>query len=697
MELTRVTLKQFVIFLVLAGMGWGGQANPLESKPYYQDIAKATAVRLPGEHLNKTVLGDTISEKALHNFLDALDPNHSIFVNRDILSFEEHTRMLDDELKAGHLEFAFKVFEVYKQRVQERVHHVNRLLETEFDVTKDESYQWKRDEAPWPTAGKEQIELWRKKIKNEYVGAKVSQAVRLMDAAKEESDDTNSRGTSEDVILEDKTKVETNDKSEKSQYAKEEIPEDQHSVSVRPDLAPTELIAKRYRQLESVISGHDAEWVLQTYLTAFAQAYDAHSTYLSERTAEDFDIAMKLSLTGIGAILTLDDGAAKIVRLIPGGPADRDGRIKPGDRIVGVAQGDGPVQDILFWPLYKSVRLIRGKPGTDVVLDVVPATDVSGTRVERINLVRDKILLEEKEAKSEVLQLPGAKPDEQFKLGVITLPDFYADQQGIKNGTQGAKSSAFDVHKLLRNLIAEKVDGILLDLRNNGGGSLRDAIMMTGFFIEEGPIVQVRQGEFVVKYRDPSPDIVYDGALVVLVNRLSASASEILAAALQDYGRAIIVGDTKTHGKGSVQTVFPLNPRDKKYGKLKVTTAGFYRINGESTQLNGVTPDVKLRSVMDVMEIGEEFLPNVLPPSRVEPASYVGSRGLHGVVQKLNTNSKERRNSDPEYVAYQKQVDRLASRQAMSSISLNFGETITDGSGRKGVTRVSGWSGPGCF
>jgi len=655
---------------VLFGVAWLVGTGPLSadqlvSQPYYPAIAKEAAVRLPGEHLNKTNLGDSISEKALENFLNALDPEHGIFLRDDVATFEEQSRLLDDQLRAGHLEFAFSLFSLYQQRVSERVAHVETLLENDFDITVSEEYEWKRDKAPWPENEAAQAELWRKKIKNEYVGAKVAEALRLKEAAevaKAESDAVEASKDSEE-------EVESNPDTD-AQASEGEL------APPRPELKPKELISKRYRQFESVITGHDAEWVLQTYLTAFTHAYDAHSTYLSERTAEDFDIAMKLSLTGIGAILTLDDGAAKIVSLVAGGPASRDGRLKVGDRIIGVSQGDEPTQDIMFWPLYKSVRLIRGKVGTRVVLDVVPATDISNTRIERIELIRDVIQLEEKAAKAEVHEIPATENDQKFKLGVITLPDFYADQQGVKQGAEGARSSAFDVRNLLQELVSDNVDGILLDLRNNGGGSLRDAITMTGFFIEEGPIVQVRQGEYVMKYRDPSPKIEYEGPLVVLVNRLSASASEILAAALQDYGRAIIVGDTKTHGKGSVQTVFPLNPRDKRFGKLKVTTAGFYRINGDSTQLNGVTPDIKLRSAMDVMEIGEEFLPNVLPSSRVEPAFYDRSVHLRSLLDDLKTSSDRRTTSDPQYLAYQEQVDRLKDRQSVASISLNFEERM---------------------
>lgn len=661
----RIRLQAIVFGMALLTGTGALSADQLVSQSYYPAIAKETAVRLPGEHLNKTDLGDSISEKAMENFLNALDPEHAIFLRDDIAMFEEQSRFLDDQLRAGHLEFAFSVFSLYQQRVSECVAHIGTLLDDSFDITVLESYEWKRDKALWPENEEARAELWRKKIKNEYVGAKVTDAIRLKETAQSEGETADDVASSKESVAVVEGKSNTGAESS-----------GEEAVPPRPELTPKELISKRYRQFESVISGHDEEWVLQTYLTAFTHAYDAHSTYLSERTAEDFDIAMKLSLTGIGAILTMDDGAAKIVRLVAGGPAASDGRLKPGDRIVGVAQGDEPTQDIMFWPLYKSVRLIRGKAGSKVVLDVVPATDVSNTRIERIELIRDVIQLEENAARAEVHEVPATTEDKQFKLGVITLPDFYADQQGVKLGERGARSSAFDVRDLLEELVADHVDGILLDLRNNGGGSLRDAITMTGFFIEEGPIVQVRQGNYVMKYRDPSPKIEYDGPMVVLVNRLSASASEILAAALQDYGRAIIVGDTKTHGKGSVQTVFPLNPRDKRYGKLKVTTAGFYRINGDSTQLDGVTPDIKLRSAIDVMEIGEEFLPNVLPSSRVEPAFYDRSVQLRELVEELRTSSRRRTMSDPEYLAYQEQVDRLEERQSLSNISLNFEERL---------------------
>lgn len=625
-------------------------ADQLERSSEYGLIARFVAEGLPLAHVSNLEFGDVVSERALANYIDSLDFDRSIFLAGDIESFRAYSRRLDDKLRRGHTDFAYDVFALFKTRAHECLAMVEELIEQGFDLTIEETYAWKRKEAEWPASREEQRELWRRKIKNEYVGFRVNQMLREEEAALADTEET---------------------EPEASETEEADAVYDPDAADL--DLSPEELILRKYRQFVTVLDGHDGEWVLQTYLTAFTQAYDAHTTYLSPRATEDFDIAMKLSLTGIGAILQFDEGAARIVSLIPGGPAERDGRLVPGDRIVAVAQdGEEPV-DILFWPLYKSVRLIRGKPGTLVTLSVIPASDRVGATLRTIELTRDVIRLEDRAAKSEVRELAGEAPEEQsLRLGVITLPDFYADQRGRRRGDSDPKSSAEDMRRLLDEMQTEGVDGLLLDLRNNGGGSLPDAVEMTGFFIDEGPIVQVRSNRRIQRLQDPEPGILFDGPLVVLVNRLSASASEILAAALQDYGRAIIVGDTKTHGKGTVQSVFPLNPHNPDFGSLKVTTAEFYRLDGRSTQFRGVTPDIHLRSAFDVMEIGEEFLPNVLAPTYIDPAPFPRHQVPLPDADLLTVRSRARIVEDPKFVAYSRMVDRLEERIKAAKVSLHF-------------------------
>jgi carboxyl-terminal processing protease len=398
---------------------------------------------------------------------------------------------------------------------------------------------------------------------------------------------------------------------------------------------------------------------------------------MAPRAIEDFNISMQLSLHGIGALLSYEEGAAEIIKVIGGGPAERDGRLQPGDRIVGVQQDGEEVVDILYWPLYKSVRIIRGEKGSKVILHVNPKSDASGSEVVEIDLIRDKIKLDDRAAKSRIKEFKGEGDAKAYKLGVIELPDFYADMGARRNGVSEPRSCATDVKKLLLELNEENVDGIVLDLRNNGGGSLPDCVELTGYFLEDGPIVQVKQGARRPRpLLDPNRDVVYKGPLVVLVNRQSASASEILAAALQDYGRAVIVGDSKTHGKGSVQTLYPLDRGNSKFGSIKVTTAGFFRVDGRSTQLKGVNPDIVIPSPMDALEIGEEFLDNVLPWEMVSAARYRPAGDLDDVIPDLADKSEARRKKSDEFAAQQDLIDRLKEKLEKTEISLNLEKRI---------------------
>jgi carboxyl-terminal processing protease len=364
--------------------------------------------------------------------------------------------------------------------------------------------------------------------------------------------------------------------------------------------------------------------------------------------------------------LSSEDGAAKIERLIPGGPAEQDGRLKPGDKIIAVAQGEEEAVDVLHWPLYKTVRLIRGDKGTKVVLTVIPNNNPAS--LEKIDIVRDEVKLEEQAAKGEIRAVDGID-GEPMQVGVITLPDFYADFKG-KND-QEATSCSRDVERILKELLEQGAKGIVLDLRNNGGGSLMEAINLTGLFIETGPVVQVRDRNMVRALRDNDPSIVYDGALVVLVNRLSASASEIVAGALQDYGRAIVVGDSKTHGKGTVQTLLALHDREN-LGSLKVTTASFYRIAGGSTQLEGVKPDIVIPSFVETLEVGEDLLSNALPYTTVNQLKYRPWKNREVLIPVLQKRSEERRSSDPRFQSFTDLFARMKERQDSETISIQI-------------------------
>jgi carboxyl-terminal processing protease len=608
-----------------------------------------TLVRVvPQAHMNREPFTEPIARRTLDNYLRALDFDRSIFRASDIAEFRSKGLSLREDLMEGRLDLAFSVFERFKERAENRVAFVRAFLDEGVDAELDQEFVWRRRDMPWVDTEEEWDELWRHKITNEYIGHRVSQMLRELEAEEAaENEEASAEKEASDVASE----------------ADSEVEEERSLVAPQLDLSPVERILRRYNQFIDVLRGHDAEYVQQMFLTSFTRAYDTHSSYMSPRANEDFDINMRLSLTGIGAMLGYEDGAAKIERLIKGGPAHRDGRLQPGDRIIAVGQGEDTPEDILFWPLYRSVRLIRGEIGSTVVLHVVPASDPTGTEVRVIDLVRDEIKLEENAANMKIHALE--REGRTFRLGILLLPDFYRD-------FQGDRSSASDVKALLEELNLEAVDGLVFDLRNNGGGSLQDAVEMSGFFIDSGPIVQVRSEGNVRVLSDPRRGVIFNKPLVILVNRQSASASEILAAALQDYGRAVIVGDSKTHGKGSVQSIMPLDRRDSGLGSLKVTTAAFYRIDGRSTQLKGVSPDIEIRSPSDVLELGEEFLENVLPWTWVAPVRFRPHGSLRAFNEQLRETSAARMAGDEEFVHFQQKIDRLEERARRRQVSLNL-------------------------
>ena len=649
-------------------------ATPAKPDVSQARIAKLLANSLPVLHLSHAPCDDTVAQSALDIYIDSLDYEHSYFLASDIASFQAQATNLDDQLKSGDTKFAFAIYDVFKQRVTNRVAYVNKLLDDGFDLTQAETYDWKRKDAPWPADEKAWDDLWRKKIKNDYVARVVAKqfATNLEAVA---ATDTNTTTLTIDTNAVQEAAAGATNGTDAS--LSEAVDEDADSATTAADLkaTPDEAIRKAYSRYVTLLNDNDSMWVLERYLNAFTQAYDPHSDYMSPHNAEDFDIAMKLSLVGIGALLSSEDGAAKVERLIAGGPAERDGRLKPGDKIVAVAQGDAAPVDIMHLPLNKAVRMIRGEKGTKVVLSVIPASDSTGSTLAKIDLIRDEVKLEEQAAKSEVREVKGADGVSRT-LGVITLPEFYADMKGEATKGEEARSSARDVKRLVGELKEKGVQGIVLDLRNNGGGSLSEAVEMTGEFIDSGPVVQVKDQKRLHILSDPDPDIAYDGPLIVLVNRMSASASEILAAALQDYGRALVVGDTKTHGKGTVQTLTNLSNADPALGSLKITTASFFRIAGGSTQLNGVTPDIVISSALDEMELGEEFLPHALKWSTVYPAFYEPQTAVKNLIPTLASESKARRDQDPRFATFTKVLEKVGERQKAKEISLNVDDRI---------------------
>lgn len=634
----------------------------LQPEPGYDRISRIFARDLSREHLSRRSMDDDISLKALDNFIASLDYDRAYFLASDIEEFKTKEKDLEDRLRRGDILFAYKVVERFKERVRDRMDFMDQILDEGFDLNIDEKYHWKRKDAQWCKTRLDWDEVWRKKLKNEYIRQLIAKEIHEQDAV---TNNVISNLTETVTVL-------TNSNLSPLEEGTNITPIGISSlIPDSENKTPEEIIEDRYNQFLTVLEDYDSEWVLQKYLSSFARAFDPHCDYMSQSSVDDFDIAMKLSLVGIGAMLRSDGGAAKIVRLIPGGPASsdtREKRLKPNDKIIAVAQGNKEPVSIMHWPLYKAVRIIRGEKNTKVVLTVIPASAPGTTKL--VDLVRDEVKLEESEAKSEIKTLEDAKGLSR-KFGIIRLPAFYADLKGKRHDPE-SKSSSRDLAKILLEMRDENIEGVVLDLRSNGGGSLIEAVLMTGLFIKTGPTVQVRERFRKSILPDNDPSVVYSGPLVVLVNRLSASASEILAGALQDYGRAVIVGDSKTHGKGSVQTIIPLSRRDKTMGSIKVTSALFYRVSGASTQLKGVVPDIIIPSALEYMEFGEDFLPNALEWSTVREVMYSKFDNLSGIITNLLQKSEQRRDNDDRFIAFRKLLSRIEKLNKSEEISLNI-------------------------
>ncbi len=586
---------------------------------YYGVVAKKLSRVLSLGHISQRSLDDSISCQAWTNLLDSFDFDRSYFLQSDINSFTNYKYKIDNMVKTGDVSLPYEVYGIFRKRVRERYEFVTNQVNRGFNYDLDENYKFRRKKMGWPADRKKQNDLWRKRIKNDILS----------------------------MIL----------RQELAKEAATNIDEKVSSVSTNKSVVtPAENVEKRYKQYKIIIEDMDEEAILQRFLSSVAYAFDPHTDYMSPMRKEDFDIDMNLSLCGIGASLRSEDGMAKIMEIIPGGPADRDKRdirLIRNDRIIGVGQGNDPVESILHLPLTKSVRKIRGEKGSTVVLEVIPASDPSGTTTKLVDLIRDEVKLEEQAATGYVSRVTLS--DGKFmKIGVVRLPTFYATMDK-KSGDPGYRSATEDVKKYIGMFNKENVAAMILDLRNNGGGSLREAISLTGLFIRSGPAVQVRELNRIMVLSVPNTMAAFRRPMAVLINRASASASEIVAGALQDYGRAVVIGDSKSHGKGTVQTVLPLG--SSKYGSLKLTTASFYRINGASTQRKGVQSDIVIPSRLEGLDIGEEKLPNALPWTEVEPARYMPVCNLSNFFTDLRRMSAERLAENKKYSKYCKLVN----------------------------------------
>jgi carboxyl-terminal processing protease len=629
--------------------------GPLQPQPHFAAVARQIVGAMQRGHLLQQRFDDALSARAWTNLLTAIDYDRAYFRQEDLARFEPMLYKLDDALKSGDVQFAYDVFAVFRERLNERFVFVTNMLARPIDFSVDESFNWKRKDAVWPASVADQDDLWRRRIKNEYLGFLLAR-----------EGDSEKRDAAAAAALTNVAAAATEPASAGNDPAAA-IEAAAIKLLAR---TPEQFVRQRYEQFKIVLDDSDSDWVFQRYMSALTAAYDPHSDYLSPEKREDFEIEMNLSLSGIGATLRPEDGTALIVDLIPGGPAARDTRdirLRPNDKIIGVGQGDEPIEDILHLPLSKAVLKIRGKKGSRVVLLVVSASDPTGATTRRVDLVRDDVNLQEQAATGRVERITLSDGRERT-LGVIALPVFYGSMQ--PPNTPGYRSCALDVAREIARLNDAKVEGLVLDLRNNGGGMLREAVNLAGLFLREGPVVQVREAWQVQVLTLPNSGAgpAFRKPLVTLVNRTSASASEIVAGALQDYGRAVIVGDSKTHGKGSVQSVLPLN--GSKSGSLKLTTANYYRVNGASTQLRGVVPDVVVPSLLDALEIGEDQLTSPLPWTQVPEAVYAPIFDMRAWIPELRARAAERLAANKRYRIYSRLVQHVREMSENTTIPL---------------------------
>ena len=572
-------------------------------------------------HYKPQPLDDALSEKIFDGYMDSLDADRAFFLKGDVDKFMGYRASFDDALRNRQLQPAFDIFNVYLERVAQRTAHARALLKKDFDFTAKETYQFDREDAAWPATTAELDELWRKRVKNDVLRLKL---------------------------------------------AGKDLP------AIRSTLD------KRYANFESRVREISSEDLFQSFMNAYASAIEPHTAYMNPRTTENFNISMRLSLEGIGAVLQRDDEEYTVIRsIVPGGPADLSKKVKVGDRVVAVGQGkSGAMTDVIGWRIDDVVELIRGPKDSYVRLDILPAEAGSDGKHEIVTIARQKVKLEEQAAKHRIIDVPDG--DATRRIGVIELPTFYQDFEGRRRDEADYRSATRDVQKLLAELKKEKVDGLVIDLRENGGGSLTEAIELTGLFIDEGPVVQVKDSSKRVQVEsDPTRGTSWDGPLAVLVNRSSASASEIFAAAIQDYGRGLIIGEP-TFGKGTVQNLVDLDMfargEEPGLGQLKLTVAQFFRIDGGSTQHKGVVPDIAFPVTLDATDYGESAYENALPWTSIDKASFRSEANFSPMVPILQRQHDQRAAADQEFRWWSEDVAEYRRQRAQTSISLNEAE-----------------------
>jgi carboxyl-terminal processing protease len=593
----------------------------LAPEPRHEDVGILVTQFVQKSHYLDIAIDDDLSSRVMDRYIESLDRNRMYLLEGDIEFFERYRHSLDDLVGSKPLDPVFDMFTVYRTRVRERFKFALAQLESEPDFTADESYEYDRSELPWAKTSTELDDIWRMRVKNDALN----------------------------LALADKTW--------------EEI---------------QEILVKRYSRYVKRMDQVKSDDVFETFMQAFTHTLDPHSSYLSPRNSEEYRIQMSLSYFGIGASLQTEDDYVHIVNIIPGGPAAADGSLKPNDRITGVAQGeDGEIVDVIGWRLDDVVDLIRGPASTVVRLQIIPAGALPGSTEKNLSLTRDQVRLEEQAAKSEVITVPREGRD--WSIGVIDVPSFYRDYQSLSNGAKDYASTTRDVKKLIVGLEEQGIDGLVIDLRDNGGGHLTEATALSGLFIDNGPVVQLRNSSGrISRLDDPDPvaRVAYDGPLVVLVNRFSASASEIFAAAIQDYSRGVIIGQT-TFGKGTVQNLYSLDQYlksedEKGYGQLTMTIGKYYRVTGESTQHRGVEPDIDLPSPIDVELVGESVRESALPWDTIQTTRFRAGESLDPMINTLIASHSERAKEDANFQYLMQHIEDDKESRSRTHISLNM-------------------------
>jgi carboxyl-terminal processing protease len=587
-------------------------------------VSKLVSNVIERSHYRQSPINDPVSALVLDRFIEQLDGSRSYFLASDIADFERYRYQLDDAVVSGQLEPVFAIFNRFQVRNRERVAYALEQLKTEPDFTVDESFEFDRAKAPWAKSSAELNEIWRKRVKNDAVS----------------------------LMLTDKTWAETRD-----------------------------ILHKRYERVLKRTEQVTSDDIFEVFMNAFAHVFDPHSSYFSPRNSEEYRIQMSLSYEGIGASLQLVDDYVTVLNVLPGGPAAVNGTLTANDRIISVGEGkSGKLVDVVGWRLDDVVQIIRGKVGTTVRLQILPAGAAPGSPEKTLELVRNKVTLEAQAAQKDVKKVK--RGERELTVGIINVPSFYQDFEAKSSGAKDYRSTTRDVRKLIEELKQQHMDALIMDLRGNGGGHLTEATALSGLFIPGGPIVQLREtGGRVEVLDDPEPNIAWDGPLIVLVDRFSASASEIFAGAIQDYGRGLIVGQ-QTYGKGSVQNLYPLDRYalgpDPGFGQLTVTIGKYYRVTGESTQHRGVQPDIAMPTAISTEEVGESTRESALPWDRIRPVDFGRETQLSQAVPTLEHEHEERIAHDPDFRLLLGDLESFEKVRAQKQVSLNLKTRIAE-------------------